>query len=50
MEVLCPDGKFQKLDNIKANEKIVLENANAALVSLNELKFPLAQNLPETIF
>ncbi|SNR67485.1 Repeat domain-containing protein [Maribacter sedimenticola] len=50
VEVLWPDGKFQKLDNIKANEKIVLEHANAALVSLNELKFPLAQNLPETIF
>ncbi|WP_405381721.1 VCBS repeat-containing protein [Maribacter sp. LLG6340-A2] len=50
IEVLWPDGKFQKLNNIKANQKIELKHVNASFVSLNELKFPLVQNPPKTIF
>jgi hypothetical protein len=40
VEVLWPDGKFQKLLNTKVNQKIILEYDNASPINKNYLTFP----------
>ncbi|TLP80553.1 VCBS repeat-containing protein [Maribacter sp. ACAM166] len=48
VEILWPDGKYQKLTNIQSNQKITLEHSNASNIAFQELIFPLApkNNIP----
>lgn len=40
IEVLWPNGKFQKLENVKANQTIVLDQEDAVSLDLLDLAFP----------
>lgn len=48
VEILWSDGKYQKLANIKSNQKIILKYQNASNTTLENLSFPftLAKNSP----
>ena len=46
VSILWPDGKFQKIEELKINETRVLDYKDAALIDYKELLFPLkAKNL-----
>jgi hypothetical protein len=42
LEVLWPDGKYQKIDGVSKNSSLTIDYAAATLVSSEKLKFPLA--------
>ena len=42
LEVLWPDGKYQRIDQISKNSFLTLDYASATLVSPEQLQFPLA--------
>ena len=50
LEILWPDGKYQKLIDVQGNQIITLEHSNAANVSFSALTFPLVDEKKNTIF
>lgn len=41
LEIIWPDGKFQKINGVKGNQMITLKYDEAKLVPSNEISFPL---------
>lgn len=50
VEILWPDGKYEKINEVKTNQTISLANDNALLVESHNLSFPLAQKKIKPIF
>ncbi|MDB2606783.1 VCBS repeat-containing protein [Zobellia sp.] len=50
LEVVWPDGKYQKLENIKGNQIVELNYKDAKTIDANSLTFPLVQKENPTIF
>ena len=50
VEILWPDGKYEKINEVKTNQSISLVNSNALLAESHNLSFPLAQKKIKPIF
>ncbi|MGB6152335.1 MAG: VCBS repeat-containing protein [Pricia sp.] len=50
LEVLWPDGKYQQLTGVKANQKLTLEYDNAVSITPEKLSFPFVQKKLNPIF
>lgn len=50
VEILWPDGKYQKLLNIQSNQKITFDYSSALNITSEELLFPLAPKKNNPIF
>ena len=50
IEILWADGMYQKLVDVKSNQKITIEHANASNISLESLSFPFIPKKHSPIF
>ncbi|MEM7380586.1 MAG: VCBS repeat-containing protein [Bacteroidota bacterium] len=50
IEILWPDGSYQKILNVKSNQTLLLKYHNATETSLSELLFPLIPKKTDPIF
>ncbi|SEM22954.1 Repeat domain-containing protein [Maribacter orientalis] len=50
LEILWPDGKYQKISNLDANQKVSLNYSDASNISFIDMTFPLAPKKNSTIF
>ena len=49
IEILWPDGKYEKILNPNINEKLKVFYKNSSIVEKNSLKFPLVKNKSKTL-
>ncbi|PCJ98000.1 MAG: hypothetical protein COA50_03460 [Flavobacteriaceae bacterium] len=50
IEILWPDGKFQKLENIETNQTLLLAHKDAKLIDISALPFPFVQKETTQMF
>ncbi|MBD0778799.1 VCBS repeat-containing protein [Maribacter sp. ANRC-HE7] len=50
LEIIWPDGKFQKLTDVQGNQTITLDHKNATLVNPNEIAFPFVPKKIKPIY
>ncbi|MDF4204170.1 VCBS repeat-containing protein [Maribacter sp. SA7] len=50
IEILWPDYKFQKISNVKANQRIILDYEDAISIAQEKLSFPFVPKKENTIF
>jgi len=50
IEILWSDNKFQKISNVKANQRIILNYEDAVSIVSDKLSFPLVAKKEKTIF
>lgn len=50
LEIVWPDGKYQKLKTVSTNTSLTLDYASSVLVSNENLMFPLAPKKPVSLF
>ncbi|MEP2237845.1 MAG: VCBS repeat-containing protein [Maribacter sp.] len=50
IEILWPDNKFQKISNVKANQRIILDYEDAISIAQEKLSFPFVPKKEKTIF
>lgn len=50
VEILWPDGKFQKLNNVMANKPITLRHSNAKPIVMDQIGFPLTSEEDDRLF
>ncbi|MBM1105803.1 VCBS repeat-containing protein [Aurantibacter crassamenti] len=50
VEILWPNGKYQKIDNVLANQTLTIQYNDAIKTNIDALNFPLTDNKNKTIF
>ena len=50
LEILWPDGKYQKLMNIESNQQLTLKYEDAETMATDNLRFPFIPQKEQTIF
>ncbi|WP_318308060.1 VCBS repeat-containing protein [Flagellimonas crocea] len=50
LEIVWPDGKYQKIPDVQSNQTLTVDYGNASMMDTKELAFPLAPKKPEPIY